>query len=53
LRDGFDEGDVVIARKVNPLNAEVLAEKLVLIEKRLAELRLALHAQAAVAATEA
>jgi ParB family chromosome partitioning protein len=53
LRAGFDDGDVVIARKVNPLNADVLAEKLVLIERRLAELRLALHAQAAVVATAA
>jgi ParB family chromosome partitioning protein len=49
VRDGFEEGDVVIAYRVNPLSAGVLAEKLLIIEKSLAELRLALHAQAAVA----
>jgi ParB family chromosome partitioning protein len=41
---GFDENELVILRKVNPLNADVLADKLECIEKAMKSLRLALRA---------
>ncbi len=47
---GFDGNDVVILRKVNPLKADVLADKLGVLETSIKKLRLALRA-AAVAAT--
>ena len=46
VRAGFDDNDVVILRKVNPLNADVLADKLDVIETSLKKLRLALRAAA-------
>jgi ParB family chromosome partitioning protein len=49
LASGFSDNEAVIARKVNPLNADVLAEQLELMEKQLKTLRLALRAAATVA----
>lgn len=46
---GFSDNEAVIARKVNPLKADVLAEKLEVMEKHLKTLRLALRAAATVA----
>jgi ParB family chromosome partitioning protein len=46
VRAGFDDNDVVILRKVNPLNADVMADKLDVIEASLKKLRLALRAAA-------
>ncbi|GMV18352.1 MAG: putative chromosome partitioning protein ParB [Polyangiaceae bacterium] len=51
LQGGFKDNEVVIAAKVSPRNADLMAEKLELIEKQLAKLRLGLRA--AVAAKEA
>lgn len=53
LAAGFDGNEVVVLQKVNPGNAEVLAQKLELIEKSLKEMRLALHAAAAASKTRA
>jgi ParB family chromosome partitioning protein len=49
LSAGFEDNEVVIVRKVNPLNADVMADKLEVIEKQLKTLRLALRAAATVA----
>lgn len=46
LRGGFKDNEVVICNKVSRANAEVMAERLELIEKQLAKLRLALRAHA-------
>jgi ParB family chromosome partitioning protein len=46
VQRGFDGNEVVILRKVNPTNADVLAEKLELIEGSLKKLRLELRAGA-------
>jgi hypothetical protein len=46
LQRGFDTDDIAALRKVNVLNAEVLADKLELIEGHLRQLRLELRAAA-------
>lgn len=46
VQRGFHGNDVVILRKVNPANADVLADKLELIESCLRKLRLELRAAA-------
>jgi ParB family transcriptional regulator, chromosome partitioning protein len=46
VQKGFEGNDVVILRKVNPVNADVLADKLDLIEASLRKLRLELRAAA-------
>lgn len=43
---GFEGNDIVIARKVNPLNADVMADKLALLQRLLLRLESALRAQA-------
>ena len=49
---GFDGNDVVVLRKVNPLKADVLADKLGVLETALKRLRLALRAAAVTAPKE-
>jgi ParB family chromosome partitioning protein len=44
LQGGFDENEIVIVRRVNPLKADVFADQLELIESSLKQLRLALRA---------
>jgi ParB/RepB/Spo0J family partition protein len=46
LRDGFDENEAVIARKVSRGNADVMADRLALIQAQLKKLELALRAAA-------
>jgi ParB family chromosome partitioning protein len=46
LGAGFEDNDIVILRKVNPLKADVIADKLEVIEASLKRLRLALRASA-------
>jgi hypothetical protein len=46
LGAGFEDNDIVIVRKVNPLKADVIADKLEVIEASLKKLRLALRAAA-------
>jgi ParB family chromosome partitioning protein len=52
LRAGFQDNEVVVLRRVNPLNADVLADKLDVIETSLKKLRLALRAAAVAGAQE-
>jgi ParB family chromosome partitioning protein len=48
LSKGFDDNEVIIARKVSPLEADIAAEKLELIEAECRKLRHALRAAAVV-----
>jgi ParB-like chromosome segregation protein Spo0J len=52
LGAGFEDNDIVILRKVNPLKADVIADKLEVIESSLKKLRLALRAAAVACAAK-
>lgn len=53
IAQGFDDNEVTIASKVNPMNADIMADKLALMELSLKKLRLALRAASVIETEEA